>query len=146
MLYLIDTNILLRRARLSDPLNAVARKAIENLIREGSTLHITSQNIIEFWNVLTRPTEKNGFGMSPAEADTETTQLETFFSFLPDTSNIYKRWRQIVTAHSVSGLQVHDARLVAVMLAYGVTHILSFNFKDFQRYSAITAVNPHDVK
>jgi predicted nucleic acid-binding protein len=146
MLYLVDTNILLRRARLSDPLNIIARVAIETLIRSESTLHITSQNIIEFWNVLTRPTEKNGFGLSPAQAEKEANQLESFFSFLPDDAHIYKRWRQIVTSHNVSGVQVHDARLVAVMLTYGITHIISFNFRDFQRYSPIvTAVDPRYV-
>jgi predicted nucleic-acid-binding protein len=88
MLYLVDTNLLLRRARPADPLNAVARIAIETLVREGSTPYITSQNIIEYWNVLTRPIEKNGFGMSAKEAAAEATLLESFFPLLPDTPNI----------------------------------------------------------
>ena len=65
MLYLVDTNVLLRRARPRDPQYTVARSAIENLVQQGAALHITSQNVIEFWNVLTRPIANNGFGMSP---------------------------------------------------------------------------------
>ncbi|MEI6442036.1 MAG: hypothetical protein WCO29_02610 [Nostocales cyanobacterium ELA583] len=33
------------------------------------------------------------------------------------------------------GVNVHDARLVAVILAHGLTHILTFNISDFKRYS-----------
>jgi hypothetical protein len=33
-------------------------------------------------------------------------------------------------------------RLVAAMLVHGITHILTFNTKDFARYSEIIAVNP----
>jgi predicted nucleic acid-binding protein len=44
----------------------------------------------------------------------------------------------------VSGVQVHDARLVAAMKTHGVTHILTFNVVDFQRYAdeEIIAVDP----
>lgn len=38
------------------------------------------------------------------------------------------------------------AKLVASMLVHGLTHILTFNFGDFARYSEITAVHPDDVQ
>lgn len=145
ILYLVDTNVLLRRARPSDPQYAVARSAIEILVHQGATLHITSQNVIEFWNVLTRPIANNGFGMSPAQADTEAKQLETFFPFLTETPAIYIHWRQLVVSADVSGVQVHDTRLVAVMLAHNITHLLTFNSTDFNRFSGITVVHPRDV-
>jgi len=40
------------------------------------------------------------------------------------------------------GKPSHDARLVAAMLAHGVTHILTFNDTDFRRYAGITPVVP----
>jgi predicted nucleic acid-binding protein len=48
--------------------------------------------------------------------------------------------------HSVMGVEVHDAKLVASMNVYGITHLLTFNLTDFRRYSGITAVSPSDVK
>ena len=50
----------------------------------------------------------------------------------------------LVIDYRVSGVQVHDARLVAAMLAHGVTHILTFNTADFARYApeGIVAVAP----
>lgn len=145
MAYLIDTNVLLRRARPSDPQCGVARLAIRRLKRQGEDLYINSQNVIEFWNALTRPVDRNGFGMMPAQADEEVSRLEQFFRLAPDTPDIYIHWRQLVATVGVSGVQVHDARLVAVMLAHSISHLLMFNVGDFRRYPVITAVHPASV-
>jgi hypothetical protein len=51
--------------------------------------------------------------------------LERIFSLLPDASTGYEEWRRLVVAFSVSGVQVHDARLVAAMKVNAVTHILT---------------------
>jgi predicted nucleic acid-binding protein len=47
----------------------------------------------------------------------------------------------------VSGVAVHDARLVATMLVHNVTHILTFNTSDFARYASegVVAVDPNSV-
>jgi predicted nucleic acid-binding protein len=47
--------------------------------------------------------------------------------------------------HRVSGAQVHDARLIASMKVYGITHLLTFNADDFTRYLDITVVDPQHV-
>jgi predicted nucleic acid-binding protein len=106
---------------------------------------ITPQNLIEFWNAATHPVDRNGFGFTPAQADREVTQLEQLFPLAPDTPAIYGEWRQRVVSVGVSGVQVHDARLVAVMRAHGLTHILTFNTHDFVRYPGIITVHPQDV-
>ena len=46
---------------------------------------------------------------------------------------------------AVSGVQVHDARLVAVTRVYGITHLLTFDTTDFQRYSGLTIMHPRDA-
>jgi predicted nucleic acid-binding protein len=48
----------------------------------------------------------------------------------------------LVGTHLVSGKQAHDAHLVAVMLVYAVTDILTFNIADFRRYPGITVLDP----
>jgi predicted nucleic acid-binding protein len=42
-------------------------------------------------------------------------------------------------------VQVHDARLVAVMEVHGLTHLLTFDTPDFHRFAGITAVHPQDL-
>ena len=144
MNYLVDTNVLLRFADRSHPLHPVVRSVIRNLRQEGHILQITSQNCIEFWNVITRPADRNGFGLAPTQANHLLRLVESLFPLLEDTAAIYPEWRRLVVTFSVSGVQVHDARLVATMKQYAVTHILTLNTADFIRYSTegITAVDP----
>lgn len=43
----------------------------------------------------------------------------------------------------MGGKQVHDANIVATMLAHGERRLLTFNIRDFRRFSAhIELVNP----
>lgn len=145
MAYLADTNILLRWVSPADPKHSLAVSSVKALQQRGEVVHITPQNLIEFWNVATRPAAVNGFGMSPAEAEREVENLELLFPLVADTPEVYREWRTLVAAAGVSGVKVHDARLAAVMLANGLTHVLTFNADDFKRFPGITAVRPEDV-
>ncbi len=46
--------------------------------------------------------------------------------------------------HNIVGVAVHDARLVATMLRFGITNILTLNGADFQRYPNIVSSTPYD--
>jgi hypothetical protein len=50
-------------------------------------------------------------------------------------------WRQLVVTYSVEGRQVHDARLVALMEAQGISHILTLSAPDFTRYPGINPID-----
>lgn len=140
--HLLDTNTLLRLAKRDDPAHGVVTAAIDRLLEEGAELCYTPQNIVEFWNVCTRPKEKNGFGLSVAQADHQVTLIENRFRGLLDDERIHREWRRLVVAHEVKGVQVHDARLVAAMRTHGLRHILTFNDSDFARYPDIVAIPP----
>jgi predicted nucleic acid-binding protein len=144
--HLLDTNILLRLAQHEDPEHALVKAAIDALIEEGADLCYTPQNVVEFWNVFTRPRNKNGFGMTSVEADRQTLLLERQFTFLQDNEQIHTEWRRLVIAHAVSGVQVHDARLVAVMQVYAIPRLLTLNGTDFRRYPEITVVHPREFQ
>jgi predicted nucleic acid-binding protein len=51
---LVDTNILLRITRRSDPHHQVVDRALAQLAGQGTALHYTHQNIAELWNTMTR--------------------------------------------------------------------------------------------
>jgi predicted nucleic acid-binding protein len=140
--HLIDTNILLRIARRDDPDHAVVHAALASLAVAGAVLYYTHQNIAEFWNVATRPADRNGFGLTAAAVDQEVRAIEKGMALLADNEATYHEWRRLVVAHSVSGVKVHDARLAAAMKVHGVTHLLTLNTDDFKRYSHVTAVHP----
>jgi predicted nucleic acid-binding protein len=146
MPFLADTGILLRLLERSDPQHAIIRQAVRHLRSRGERLVTAPQNAAEFWNVCTRPAAaRGGLGLSLAETDRRLSLIERLFQVLPDAPASYGIWRQLALAHSVMGVQVHDARLVSFMAAHGLTHLLTLNVADFARFPAVTAMTPSDV-
>jgi|SRR5579862_15725 len=141
MRILVDTNILLRAIQNENPLCSVARMALKTLHRQNYQLCLTPQNVREFWNVCTRPTDHNGLGISVQGTERHTRFLERYFTVLPDSILTYSTWRQLVAAHNVLGVKVHDAWLVAAMKSHGVKRILTFNANDFARYDGVEWVD-----
>ena len=103
------------------------------------------QNVAEFWNAATRPVGNNGLGFTTEEAQREIMRLEGFFRILVESSESYARWKALLIANRVSGVQVHDARLVAVMRTEGVSRIMTFNLADFRRFAEIESIHPAEL-
>lgn len=101
MRILVDTNILLRAIRYDDPFCRPARDSLKRLHRQDFELCITPQNVKEFWNVCTRPTDYNGLGLSITTAERETTFLEKRFAILADSDETYRVWRRLIADHEV---------------------------------------------
>lgn len=142
MTHLIDTNILLRSCEPDHSLFKSARDVIKLLVGQGHYLYVAPQNLIEFWCVCTRPKDKNGLGYSTDQTKREVQKIKVMFSLLSDNELIYHEWERLVKYYGVKGVNVHDARLVATMIVYQLTHIVTFNVKDFRRYSEIDIIDP----
>lgn len=143
MAVLIDTNILLRLAQPHHPSAPIAVRALRLLREANETLHLTQQNLVEFWAVTTRPIEANGLGCTTQQAAAEIKTLRRLFALLPELP-LQDEWERIVTQYLVSGKSVHDARLVAAMTVHGIDSILTFNTHDFLRYTEIHVIDPAD--
>lgn len=142
MAYLLDTNIFLRLARRHEPERAIVLSAMRRLNMRQEELCYTTQVLVEFWNVCTRPvTARGGLGLSRAVTERKARFMEQRFRLLPESLATHQEWRRLVTLHAVQGVQV----LAAVMQVYGVTHLLTFNKPDFNRFQGLTAVSPADV-
>jgi predicted nucleic acid-binding protein len=142
---LLDTNILLRISKGDDPANDSISKALHALVRDGSRLCYTSQTLGEFWNASTRPIEKNGFGLDVADTDRLARVIEREFEFLPDSRKVHDRWRSLLVAHGIQGVQVHDARLAASMYVHGVEQLLTINIRDFRRFEGLKILHPSEL-
>jgi len=145
MIYLVDTNVLLRSIQQADPMHADAKRAAATLTRQDQQLSIVAQNLIEFWAVATRPAVNNGLALSIDDMAQHVAIFKRIFTLLPDTPEILPEWERLVDQHKVIGRQVHDARLVAAMKVHSITHLLTFNTDDFKRYDEITVVNPQNI-
>ena len=142
--YLVDTN-LWRALAVSDSRKSLAREVIKKLLRDGAELCVFPQNLIELWSVATRPPQENGFGKSIAATDRYCRYIQSFATLLPDPQDLFRKWQELVNVYQIAGKKVFDTRLAAAMILHNVPPILTFNTRDFARYSEIESVDPASV-
>ncbi len=145
MRVLIDTNVLGRLSQPDHPMHATAISAVK-VLRDGQhEMRLVPQVIYEYWTVATRPAAENGLGFSIEETVANLTDFKAVFPLLRDERGILDRWEKLVVVHRVQGKPSHDARLVAAMDRHGLSHLLTFNPKDFPRYPKVQILDPVQV-
>ena len=143
--YLLDTNILLRIADTSSANHSLANEAINKILIDGNECVITSQVLIEFWVVATRPRDVNGLGWTTELTKNHVNDLLDNFRLISEKSDIFTNWLQLVADYDIKGKRTHDIRLLAIMKSNNITHLLTFNPKDFILVPNITIVHPQDL-
>jgi len=145
MAYLVDTGVLLRAFDRDAAEHATILQATRALLNRGEELFVAVQNLAEFWNVSTRPRDKNGLELPVETVSRRLRVIERLSTVVSENAESFQEWERLVMAHRVLGVKVHDARLVSVMLVSNVPTVLTLNERDFQRYSEVSAVTPKDV-
>jgi predicted nucleic acid-binding protein len=141
---LVDTGILLRAFDANFADYRTIRRVLRKALDDGVRLVVTVQNMAEFWNVATRPLDKNGHGLSTERVKRRLAIIEQLCELASEDTGSYAEWKRIVEVVGVTGVAVHDARLVSVMLRLGIKEILTLNERDFHRYQGegIDALTP----
>lgn len=145
MAHLLDTGILLRLVDARDVQHAAVLGALARLGDQAEPLLIATQNVAEFCNVLTRPIAANGLGLSSKEAiQFLNRDIHSICEVLPENDRVYDEFLRLIAQYDVVGKQVHDARLVAMMLTWHVDNLLTLNDRHFRRYEpeGIVIVTP----
>jgi predicted nucleic acid-binding protein len=143
---LVDSNVLIFSIQQGHPWHEESINALEFFLAADETVCVFLQNIAEFWNVCTRPADKNGLGLRAEETERRLSGLDPILTLLHETPAVYPEWRKLLVQHEVKGIQVHDARLVAGMTIHGINRILTYNPADFKRYSGIRALHPRQAQ
>lgn len=145
MLLMIDTGVWLRAFDKSSSERPAIVQSLQRAFAENDEIVTTTQNIAEFWNVSTRPhSARGGFGLTSSVVNLRVQWIERIARVLPFTLSDYQAWRELVMRHQITGVSVHDARLVAVMQTNGIGRILTLNTADFRRYAGIAAMTPSE--
>lgn len=142
MRILVDTNVLLRMAHGRHPHTPLATAALETLLAAGHDLRIVPQVLYEYWSVATRSADHNGLGLAVAVVSADVERFKTTFNVLRDERGVLERWHELAERCQVTSKQTHDARLVAAMQRHGLSHLLTFNGADFQRYPGVELLDP----
>ena len=101
----------------------------------GEALRISRQVLREYLATVTRPQSWSPpVAMDAALAHIAT--LESVFELLEDGPAVTQILKSLCRDVHVAGRQVHDANIVATMLAHGERRLMTFNSRDFRRYGA----------
>src|SRR5258706_14683115 len=109
MAFLIDTNILLRLAKHNDPDRTLVLKVLQKLKSQNEDLCYTTQVIVEFWNVCTRPlTARGGLELTLEATERKAKLIEKQFRLLPESLATHQEWRRLVKNHNIRAVQGRD--------------------------------------
>ncbi len=136
--YLVDTNVLLAIAQG----DAAVIGWMAALEKSPARFFIGLQNICEFWNVSTRPADKNSLGLSPEFTLRAVERIRLGFRVLPENEAVIDEMITTLQAHRISGKQIYDAKLVALQRAHHLDGIITSNQRDFLRYSGANPISP----
>ena len=110
-----------------------ARASLERAFRDPEPLRISRQVIREYLAVVTRP-QTWPVGITRDEALDDVSRLTRSFEILEDGPLVTETLVGLCREVPVGGRQIHDANIVATMLARGEHRLLTFNVADFRRY------------
>ena len=146
MAHLFDTNNFLRLAEKNNPQRLIVLNALRRLRARNEIIYYTPQILAEFWNVCTRPqSARGGFGLTIQQTERKANLIQKYFRLLPDSLATFTEWRRLVFDFQITGVQVHDAKLVASMIDHNIPYLVTFNEKDFKRFPMITVMNANNV-
>ena len=102
-------------------------------------LFISRQILREYLAAMTRQ-QVWGKALSLAEAIADTLVFAQRFTVLEDGPPVWAQLVELGSRYSFGGRQVHDANIVATMLAHGERRLLTFNGSDFQRFNDVIEI------
>lgn len=138
---LVDTNLLIYAQQAHSPFHAAATTKLQALASAGNPLWISRQILREYRAAMSGP----GMLSSPVPMSALVADVQAFqnqFWIAEDGSTMTQQLLNLLAAVPCAGKQVHDANLVATMLAHGIPNVLTHNVADFKRFAAFITVVP----
>jgi predicted nucleic acid-binding protein len=138
----LDTNILLRSTVTQNPQYSQIRKFVQNYTDAGTELWISRQVIREYISQVTRP--QVFMNPLPSEQiEIQYQRITALYKVADETEAVTQQLITLLKAYPTGGKQIHDANIVATMLAYGIDTLLTLNVDDLKRFEGkITIVSP----
>jgi len=132
----IDTNVLIYATNSLSPWHNLALTALHQARNHNIELVVSPQVLREYLAAATRLGLTNQhFPIAQVFDNIEIFLKE--FRVISDHASVFLKLVELVKTYATAGKQVHDANIVATMLAHQVTHLLTHNIIDFQRFAGI---------
>ncbi len=129
----IDTNVFVSSRFSNAADHDVARARLYDATLGDEPLRISRQVVREYLAVVTRP-QSWRVGIGREEALDDANSLLANFEVLEDGHEVTEVLLSLCREVPGGGRQIHDANIVATMLAHGERRLLTFNTRDFRRF------------
>lgn len=136
----IDTNILLISKLKSNPLNQLATEKFFNLFKT-SFIFINNQVIREYLSTLTKQNIVK-VAIPKEELINDINNFNTNFIVLNEDRLVLEKLLELFKNYQFGGKQIHDANIVATMMANGIRDLFTHNVSDFIKYREIINIIP----
>ncbi len=134
---LFDSNVLIYNQNINDPLYKQASDYHEKVIAGEAVAVISTQNITEFFAVITNPARVT----KPLSPDEALVQIQNYLNPASNFSVIYPNrltvqiFQELQKMSKGNSQRIFDVFLVATMLGNNIQTILTANTKDFAPYA-----------
>jgi predicted nucleic acid-binding protein len=128
----VDTNVLVYSTADGAPFRDRSRAALA-VLPARERLSISRQVLREYLAVMTRE-QTWGRALIWGDASADAAEFTRHFTVLGDGPAVWDQLIELGRRFSFGGRQVHDANIVATMLAHSERRLLTFNEADFRKF------------
>ena len=129
----IDTNILVRARFTVAPDHSLARAWLRDALAGTEPLRVSRQILREYLAVVTRPQIWSA-PLAMPDALQDVSWFAAKFDLLEDGPDVTRELTTLCRDVPIGGRQIHDANIVATMVAHGEDRLVTFDQDDFRRY------------
>jgi predicted nucleic acid-binding protein len=130
----VDTNIVLRAILDELPQHRETEALIQSLWERDVELWISRQVIREYLVQATHPKTLT-VPLTIEQVKRQVEMLTHLFRITDETPIVTQHLLDLLQNYPTRGKQIHDANIVASMLAYEIDTLVTLNLADFTRYS-----------
>ena len=129
----VDTGVLVHARIWEAPNHELARAGLARAVATAGGVKVSRQVLREYLAVMTRP-QTWPAALTREQALSDVERLAANFTILEDGPLVTEALLKLCRDVQVAGPHIHDASIVATMLAHGERQLLTFNTADFEPY------------
>ena len=143
--FFLDTNVLLCATDRSRSNHGAALSIFQLVYQGGGHLVWSGQVVREYLVVATRPLAVNGLGLGASRAIHNIERFSKRLHLLEEGTEVSSRLTGLVGQYGLKGKRIHDANIVATMMAAGVTKLVTDDISDYRVFEGIEFFLPSEV-
>ena len=121
------------------PNHSIALSRLERASEKSEPLRISRQILREYLAAVTRP-QHGRDAVSRESALSDVDRFASEFEILEDGPSVTATLTALCRNIPMGGSQIHDANIVATMLAHGENRLMTFNVADFRRFGDLIEI------